>query len=420
MEARECHVIIIGAGLGGLATAIAIRKAGHKVTILEQAAELSEIGAGIEIPPNSTRILKQLDVLDDVRSYSIQPDKLQLRSYRDGTILSRMDLVPHMEDTYGAPWLLIHRANFQKVLAAKADSLGVDIRLGYSVKKDALSNLYLPSACGDVQLHADAVLGSDGLHSICRAEVQSGTLRTTGDIAYRITIKAEDMRKHDELVGLLESPNINAWMGPGAHVVSYVLKGTGLYNFVFICRVHLDSVEDMKEFFSQWDTRLQMLLNIAKESRKWDLHTSDEMDTWLHPQRNMTLLGDACHAMVPYLAQGAAQAVEDAAVLGALFGILEHKSQLRDILVTYEQLRKPRASRIVNDSTANGGILHMPDGPAQMERDRQLQQDPPSEGYPNRWADPVYQRWLFEYDPRAEVEKAWSTRLSQREASALE
>ena len=212
-----------------------------------------------------------------------------------------MDLVPQMEDTYGAPWLLIHRANFQKVLAAKADSLGVDVRLGCTVDKDALSNLYISSACVDGQLRADAIVGSDGLHSICRTEVQSDTLRTTGDIAYRITIKVEDMRKHDDLVDLLESPNINAWMGSGAHVVSYVLKGTGLYNFVFICRVHLDGVEDMKDTFAQWDPRLKTLLDIAKEVRKWDLHTSYEMDTWLHPQHNMTLLGDACHAMAPCL-----------------------------------------------------------------------------------------------------------------------
>ncbi|CAD6575314.1 MAG: hypothetical protein ASARMPREDX12_007217 [Alectoria sarmentosa] len=258
MEARECHVVIIGAGLGGLATATAISKAGHKVTLIRSNSPVRYI---VQILKKTSRLvlasksrlipralLKQLDVLDAVRSYSIQPDNPQLRSYQDAITLSRLDLVPYMEDTYGAPWLLIHRANFQEVLAAKADSMEVDILLGCSVSKDVFSNLYVSSASGDVELHADAIIGGDGLHSIWRTEVQPGTLRITGDIAYRVTIKAENIRQHENLVPLLGSPNINAWMGPRAHVVSYVLKGTGLYTFVFICRTRLDRIEDMREF----------------------------------------------------------------------------------------------------------------------------------------------------------------------------
>ena len=111
--------------------------------------------------------------------------------------------------------------------------------------------------------------------------------------------------------------------------------------------------------------------------------------------------------------------MKDAAVLGELNGTLQHKSQLRDVLITYEQLRKSRASGIVNNSTTHGYILHMPDGPAQRKRDRQLQQDPPSEGYPNRWADAVFQRWLFEYNPLAEAEKAWSKLLLRRWALSM-
>ena len=111
--------------------------------------------------------------------------------------------------------------------------------------------------------------------------------------------------------------------------------------------------------------------------------------------------------------------MEDAAVPGELIGTLQHKSELRDVLITYEQLRKSRASRIVNNSTAGGYILHIPDGPAQRKRDRQLQQDPPSECYPNRWADHVFQRWLFEYNPLAEAEKAWSKLLLRRWALSM-
>ena len=109
------------------------------------------------------------------------------------------------------------------------------------------------------------------------------------------------MKKRPELSKLLEVPVVNAWMGPGAHVVSYTLKGTGLYNFVFICRVQLDGLDDMRKFFQEWDPRLCMLLDIAGTTKKWDLYTSNEMETWIHPDGRLALLGDACHPMHPYL-----------------------------------------------------------------------------------------------------------------------
>ncbi|KAL8904742.1 MAG: hypothetical protein Q9207_003073 [Kuettlingeria erythrocarpa] len=230
-------------------------------------------------------------------------------------------------------------------------------------------------------------------------------------MAYRITIKAEHMVKHHELSKLLEIPVINAWLGPNAHVVSYTLKGTGLYNFMFICRVQLETLDDMRQFFKGRGPRLCMLLDIAGATREWDLHTSRMMNTWIHPNSAFALLGDACHPMHPYLsadsssssrgeirlantasrAQGAAQAFEDAAVLGALFSKVQNKGQIRNAIYKYEQLRKPRATKIVQESSANGMILHMLDGEEQRERDRRLRYEEPSEGFPNQWADPPLQ-----------------------------
>jgi len=134
------------------------------------------------------------------------------------------------------------------------------------------------------------------------------------------------------------------------------------------------------------------------------------MMSWSHPAGRFTLLGDACHATLPYLAQGAAQAVEDAAVLGHLFEKIQHKHQLPDLLAIYEAVRKPRTTRVVQGSSHLGAkIFHLHDGPRQRERDRQLRefQDAPFEGYQNRWRDPTFQKFLFDYDARQVVEDAW-------------
>ena len=239
--------------------------------------------------------------------------------------------------------------------------------------------------------------------------------RLTGDLAYRIVVKAEDMRKHEILRELVETPQINYWMGPHAHAVCYLLKGGGLYNIVLACPDNLPEMvntqkadlQEMQAFFKDWDPRLKTLLGMVQETSKWRLQNSEEMAQWSHPGGKFALLGDACHATLPYLAQGAAMAVEDGAVLGALMEKIEDKCQLRDVLVLYETLRKARTTRVVKGSTALREVFHLPDGERQGERDRQLLHEAPFEGFPNRWADPVFQPWLFGYDAQAEAEGAW-------------
>ncbi|KAI9712613.1 MAG: hypothetical protein M1812_006793 [Candelaria pacifica] len=410
------HVAIVGAGLGGLAAAIGIARAGHKVSILEQAQELGEIGAGIQIPPNSSRILKRWGLLDDIEKLSVRPRDFVLRSYHDGTILSKQNMVPFAEETYGVPYLHIHRADFHKRLVAEAKRLGVTLQLGASVNKIDFEKPSVHLKNGN-EFHADLILGADGLKSICREQLlgHPDPPHFTGDLAYRIIVKAEDMKKHADLIELTERPVINYWMGPDAHAVCYLLQGGGLYNIVLLCPDNLPEMvntakadlQEMLQTFEKWDPRLKTLLGIVQETSKWRLQNSQEMQSWSHPAGKFALLGDACHATLPYLAQGAAQAVEDGAVLGSLFSKIESKTQLRDILTIYENLRKGRTTRVVEGSTALRRIFHMHDGEQQRERDRQLTQEAPFEGYPNRWADPVFQKWLFAYDADKEVEVAW-------------
>lgn len=348
-------------------------------------------------------------------------------------------MVPYAEERYGVPYLHIHRADYHKILLTEAERLGVSMQLGSTVTEIDFEkpSLHLQSK---PEFHADIVLGADGLKSVCREALlgHPDPPHLTGDLAYRIIVKAEDMSRHPDLVDLVEKPAINYWMGPDGHAVCYLLKGGGLYNIVLICPDNLPEmvntakadVQEMRDFFEKWDPKLKALLGLVQETSKWRLQNSEEMESWSHPSGKFALLGDACHATLPYLyaqfsslsflfykrhlwrisrAQGAAQAVEDGAVLGALFTKITHKSQLPDLLVIYEALRKPRTTRVVKGSTALRDVFHMHDGDRQKERDRQLTQHEPFEGFPNRWADPVFQKWLFGYDAYKEVDAAWET-----------
>lgn len=326
-------------------------------------------------------------------------------------------MVPFAEQQYGNPYLHIHRADYHKILVEEAERLQVKMELGSRVTGINFEKAIVHRK-DKPDFHGDLILGADGLKSICRESLlgHPDPPHLTGDLAYRIIIKAKDMLAHPELRSLVERPAINYWMGPHGHVVCYLLQGGGLYNIVLICPDNLPEMmntakadlEEMRAFFENWDPRLKILLGMVQETTKWRLLNSQEMESWSHPSGRFALLGDACHATLPYLAQGAAQAVEDGAVLGALFERIEKRSQIPDILTIFERLRKDRTTQVVKGSTALRDIFHMVDGDRQRERDRQLLEHEPSEGYPNRWADPIFQKWLFGYDAFGEVDAAWT------------
>lgn len=311
----------------------------------------------------------------------------------------------------------VHRADFHRVMVQKARDLGVDIQLRSCVVKVdfAAPCVFLKDGR---RVAADLVVGADGLKSCCREEMLGAPdpPHLTGDLAYRILIKTSDMSKHEDLIDLVTNPAINLWMGPLAHAVCYLLQGGGLYNIVLLCpdtlpdsvNIATEDAQDVRAFFKNWDPRLLKLLNMVHEVSKWRLQNSTEMDTWLHPTGKFVLLGDACHATLPYLAQGAAMAVEDGAVLGGLLGKLEHRSQLGALLALYESLRKKRTTRIVLESTKQRDVFHLPNGKEQQDRDALMMADKREPGFPNKWRDPELQRFMFGYDAFEEVETAWA------------
>jgi len=176
-------------------------------------------------------------------------------------------------------------------------------------------------------------------------------------------------------------------------------------------------VEEMRATFSKWDPKLRKLLSLVNTCLKWKLQNSDPsaLATWVHPFGTFCLLGDAAHATLPYLAQGAAISVEDGGVLGGLLAKIRSRNDVPRVLALYEQLRRPRTSAVVLGSTKQRHIFHMHDGPEQEERDRiMLNQHPPEPGHPNQWADPVMQEFLFGYDADVEVDKAWNSLMTQQ------
>ena len=240
----------------------------------------------------------------------MRPSDFIIRSYRDGAILSKLNMVPYAEKRYGVPYLHIHRADYHKILVSEAERLGVKMQLGSFVTGLDFDNATIQMK-DRPDLQADLILGADGLKSICRESLlgRPDPPHLTGDLAYRIVIKAEDMKKHPDLRSLAEKPAINYWIGPLGHVVCYLLQGGGLYNIVLICPDNLPEMvntakadlQEMRDFFAGWDPKLKTLLGMVQETTKWRLLNSEEMDSWSHPSGKFVLLGDACHATLPYL-----------------------------------------------------------------------------------------------------------------------
>ncbi|KAF3492073.1 salicylate hydroxylase [Arthroderma uncinatum] len=385
------HVAIVGAGLGGLAAAIGIARAGHKVTVLEQQTDIQE-------------------------RVSVRPRDFTVRAYRTGKVLCVQNAFPYTFERYGLPYLHIHRADYHSILLREARRLNVDIRLGYTVVNidfDAPAAQLLDKP----DFHADVIIGADGLRSVCREALlgHADPPHLTGDMAYRIVIEADDIRQYPDLVEFVEQPGMTHWIGPGGHAVCYSLRGGESLNIVLVCPDTLPEtlnladadLEEMRSFFKNWDPRLRKLLGLVQETQKWRLRNSKRMRSWSHPKGNFVLLGDACHATLPYLAQGAAQAIEDGATLGTLFKKIRSNSQLRDLLSVYERSRKERTTKVIQGSTALRDVFHMLDGPGQQKRDIKLLQRNPFEPYPIPWIDPKFQAFLFGYDAFAEASSAW-------------
>jgi salicylate hydroxylase len=391
MSGSEISLAIVGAGIGGLAAALSLLKVGVDVHVYEQADALTELGAGIQISPNASRILHGVGLGDRLAATGVKPRAFHQRRWDDGRTLLRTLLAEAMETAFGFPYYHMHRAD---VLAALTRAFPAE-RLHVGHRFTALVD---HGDCVEAEFEngkrvcVDALVGADGIHSAVRNVLFGAeNPRFTGCVAYRGLIPAERVAHLNLEVSAL------VWMGPGKHFVHYFVRDLQLLNFVAIIERDVwtreswtdrGEVADALAAFEGWHPQVRAILGAVDETFIWALFDRQPMPRW--SVGRVTLVGDACHAMLPFMAQGAAQAIEDGATLATCLA----KTAAPDVpeaLRRYAMLRLPRASRLQAMSDANKTRFHLPDGPAQQRRDEEM-----SRGKTDWSLDAV--AWLYGHD----------------------
>ena len=364
-------VAVIGAGLGGLTAALSLHHAGVDVHVYEQASTLTEVGAGIQVSANASRVLHRLGLADELARTGVKPAAFQQRRWDDGRTLLRSPLGESLEARFGYPHYQMHRADLLATLAGALPQERLHLHHRFISCVQGPNGVRLRFADGS-QASADVVVGADGIHSAVRGHLFGPqSPRFTGCTAYRGLVPAE------ALTDLNLEVTAQIWMGPGKHFVHYFVSSGRLVNFVAIVEQASWTGESWTDqadpaaalaAFEGWHPQVRTILCAVDEVFIWALFDREPMQRW--SSGSVTLLGDACHPMLPFMAQGAAQAIEDGATLASC--LADSASDLPGALHRYQRVRIPRTARLQALSAQNKIRFHLPDGPQQRERDAQM------------------------------------------------
>ena len=354
MTKAKLNIAIIGAGMGGLAAAAALRKAGIDVTVYEQARQFTRLGAGIQIGCNAMHVLRGLGLEERLRDQTFYPRSWNNRDWKTGEVMFDMLFGPEAEGKYGAPYLLAHRGDLHAALAsAVPDEI---VKQGHKLtglEQKSDGSVKLTFANGHV-CEADAVIGADGVHSVVRdALFGADEPRFTGRIAYRTVYPAARL-------GGYEIGNCTKWWGEDRHIVVYPVKPDRSEVYFVTSQpepgFELESwsatgdTKVLRDAFAGFHEEVQRVLAAAPDVHKRPLVDREPLERWV--EGNVALLGDSCHPMTPYMAQGAAMAIEDAAVLSRCLTGLD-RDGVGAALKRYETNRKERTSRVQLTSRQN-------------------------------------------------------------------
>ncbi len=387
-------IVIAGAGIGGLTLGLALLQRGIAVRIHEQAPSLSDVGAGLQFSANGTRCLFSLGLENALQRVATAPEGKEVRLWNTGQRWKLFDLGAESRTAFGFPYLMIHRGDLHRILleaVRQADPQAIRAGsrcIGFTQNGNGVT---IDLEDGS-QVHGAALVGADGVHSIVRGLLFGQEApQFTGCLAWRGLIQVDQLPK-----GFLRPVGVN-WIGPGAHVVTYPLRGGQLMNFVGIVErddwqleswTEPGSAEECARDFKGWHADVHTMIERIKQPYKWALMGREPLNAW--SQDRVTLLGDAAHPTLPFLAQGANMAIEDGIVLARC--IEAFGSSLPEAFKRYENLRIERTSRIVRGSAENARRFHNPALAQASSAQRYVDEE---------WSEAKVRaryNWLFEYD----------------------
>ncbi|EWC44383.1 hypothetical protein DRE_01209 [Drechslerella stenobrocha 248] len=438
------RILVIGAGVGGLAAAIGLRMSGHIVTVFEAASDIRDVGAGIQIAPNASRILERFGVLEELKKDGIMLQKLSLRRWDDDAEIGSARLMPGVGKKYNAPLMVVHRADLQRTLLNRARALGVVLRTSApvtAIAEDFSPRVQLSSG---EWISGDVVIAADGIKSFTRQEIAKkrgyhDRTISTGDAAYRIVIDESRMEGDEKALALLKGEVGSRWMGPGGHIMAYPLRSHKLYNMVLIHPIRpmqqqteswtsCGTKTEMLKTYSGWNSTVRHLLSYVPDGRvlEWTLNSHARLPSWV--ENKVVLIGDACHPMLPYVAQGAANAIEDAGVLTVVLGLVQSTGSIDDALRAYQTVRKARGEAIQASARETQRVLHLADGTDQEERDRKIRESTEAavrkeigsseKRNPDLWSDQRWQDYMWAVDVMKEALEGWDEILHVEQTPA--
>ena len=355
-------VVMVGGGIGGLGAALALRRKGLSVRLLERSAEFGEVGAGLQIAPNCTRILDSYGLLDAVSALGVRPENMVMRDAVDGSELTRLDLVD-LERTYGFPYLVIHRSDLHAVLLDACRDAGVELITGQACTAVHPAGR-ATFADGHVE-EADVVIAADGLHSVARELLVDDEPVNSAYVAYRGAVPIGKVLAND-----VSETDVVVYVGPRCHFVQYPLRGGEMFNQVAVFESpkavagdpEWGTPDELDGAFEGMCAPIRKGLPLMWRDRWWRMFDRDPLMTWVRGR--VALLGDAAHPPLQYMAQGAIMAIEDGWVLA------EHIGALRDwdaALAAYDAVRPEHCRRVVTTARTWGELWHL-DGQKRLQR----------------------------------------------------